>query len=251
MILSSFLSGPLGGSPIAYTRSLPQLMLEVKRLGAWENSDDITPDVLLQAINFAIISAYDIMVMKWADYYTLDTTFGVDSSTATYPIGANLQADDFYKLRHMDFSTDGVRYRRMYPFDLEAQHAYSTSASSSGRVPRYRMQGPNFVLSQPTTGTIKVYYIPLPPQFTSTEDTQTITFDAPVEDKLIVAMAYRDLLVRSDLATGSADAMIANLTSGLRSAADGRDAGEPFYLNPNGPPRERYWGFGGDGEDWR
>ena len=45
------------------------------------------------------------------------------------------------------------------------------------------------------------------------------------------------------------DKQIAEDTAGLRVAADNRDAGEPFSLDPNGPPR-RGWHDGDEGGGW-
>src|SRR6185369_8110025 len=128
----------------------------------------------------------------------------------------------------VDWSTDGVRWHRMYPYDLDAQHVYSDHPSSTSRTRRrYRLQGPNLVIApKPSSGsTIRFYYIPMPPQFTGTDDTTTLVrFDVPAEEKLVVSITYRDLLVRSDLSTVQAEQMIAMATMGLRTAADGRDA---------------------------
>lgn len=225
---------------MTYTRTLTQLDTAVRQLGAWEGSDDITPEVMLQALNFALIEGYDIMVAKWADYYTVDLTFPLVAGTDTYQIstliGGGL-APDFYKLRHLDHSFDGVRFQRMYPMDLDVAYRYST-ASSSSRPPRYRIQNSRFVFAPvPSDATVRMYYIPLPFQYLHIADDTAARFDVPTEERLIVHLAMRDLLVRSDLSTASVDGKIEKLTGMLRTAADSRDAGEPFYLDPNGPPR--------------
>lgn len=250
--LTATLAAPLGGD-FTYTRNFAGLTLSVQQLGQWENSGDITPAVLLQAVNYGLVEGYDLMVQKWADYYTIETTFAVTTASTTYSV-VTLFEGTFYKLRHMDFSTDGVRYRRMYMMDLEASYAYSGSTGSSS-VPRYRLQGGSMsaisddeaiVLAFPTTGTIKAFYIPLPFQFGSVDDTNVVKFAAPIQERLVVHLAHRDLLTRSDLPTTDVDREVDRLTARLRTAADGRDAGEAFSLDPRGAPRrylsdEEWW----------
>lgn len=244
------------GGPGGIARSFAQLSLAVQQLGAWEGSADITPTVLLQGINYALIEAFDVMVQKWADYYTIQLDYALLSGHDTYPLDQIIAAGpegtpDFYKLRHLDWSSDGVRWHRMYPYDLDTQHLYSDRPSTSTRARRrYRLQGQNLIVAPtPSTAiTIRLYYIPLPPQFTGVDDTTTLVrFDVPAEERLVVSTAYRDLLIRSDLSTVQAEQMIELATAGLRTAADGRDS-EPFYLDPRGP-RDHVrdgWGWGED-----
>lgn len=225
-------------------RSFAQLSLAVQQLGQWENSGDITPAILLQAINYALIEATDIVIKKWEDYYTRDATFATTAGVESYPLAVSI-ADAFYKLRHLDFSTDGVKFRRMTPYSLDKQYVYSSGSTS--RTPKYRIQGQNLIIAPAIAGTIKAYYVPLPVQFGTVDDVTTlVTFDVPVEERLVIHLAMRDLLTRSDLSTQSVDAQIARLVGLLRSAADDRDAGEPFYLDPMGPPRSDWY----DDAEW-
>lgn len=220
---------------MAITRTFAQISLEVQQAGSWEGSTDITPSVLLQAINYGLRRGYDEMVKKWADYYTLDATFAIVAGTTTYTLATI--APNFYKLRHIDVSADGTRFMRIYPYDLEVSYRYTQNPATSITRLRYRMQGQNLVLSQsPPVGTGKIYWIPLPVQIASTADTTPVTFDVPAELELVVHLAERFCLHRSDLDTSGIDRQIGEDIAGLRSAADNRDAGEPFYLDPNGPP---------------
>lgn len=226
---------------MAYNRNFAQLSLAVQQLGQWEGSSDITPAILLQAINYALIEGYDIMVAKWADYYTLSGTFALTAGVDTYIISTGPVLgliSNFYKLRHIDFTEDGVKFRRLLPMDLDSAYRYSTA---SGPPRRYRLQDVNLILTPPPTSSsssVRIYYIPLAPQFASTSDDQMVKFDVPVEELFIVSLAVRSLLVRSDLSTSSIDAQLQRLSSGLRTAADSRDAGEPFYLDPRGPEND-------------
>lgn len=229
-----------------YTRTLAQLKTAVRTVGSWENSSDITDAVLLQAINYGLLRGYDAMVQRWEDYYTINVNFAIVAGTDTYTLAT--VAPNFYKLRHLDVSTDGTRFVRCYPHQLDTASQWSAVSQGDVRRVRYRIQGASLVfVPVPGAGTGKIFYIPLAPQLAL--DADTVTFDVPSEEMLVVHFAARDMLVRSDLDTSGMDALISEDITGLRSAANNRDAGEAFTLDPRGPRRESRFGFIGD-DDW-
>lgn len=247
------LAAYLGGDPPLLKATFAQLALMVQRLGQWESSADVDDDVLLQAINFALIEGYDIVVQRWLDYYTVDVDFALTSGVSAYLL--NDVAPGAYKLRHIDFTADATvsestRWTPMLPHAVDGAYAYSGQGVSGRRPPRYRIQGQNVMFAPtPSGGIARVFYIPVPYQFSSIEDTNEVAFEAPIEIRLVVQIAQRDILERNDLPTGDCDRKIEKLTALLRTAADSRDAGEPFYLDPMGPPRE--WPLGApDDEGW-
>lgn len=231
---------------MAYTRTFAQLSLAVQQLGEWERSEDVTPAVLLQAINYGLLEGYDHMVQKWAEYYTTLTTFAITPGTSSYSIG--VIASNFYKLRHLEYTretgalTPATRFHRMRPFDVESAYSFR---SDSDRVPKYRFQGGSFVLSSSPAGTVRMHYIPLAPQFATVADVTAVTFDVPVEERLVVLLAELDIRHREELDTGTLERRIERTVAQLRTAADSRDAAEPFYLDPRGPPRGD-WDFEDD-----
>lgn len=235
---------------MAYTRTLAQLSLAVQQVGAWEGSTDITPAVLLQAINYGLIEGYRMMVNAWKDYFTLDTTFAIVAGTDRYTLSTI--APNFFELRHLDVSADGVRFVRCFPHDLDAAHRYSAVPSTTvGRL-RYRMQSSSLVfVPVPPQGVARIYWIPMPVQFTDIADVSVVTFDVPAEERLVVLHAQLDCLRRSDLDTSGVESDFARAAAGLRTDAGNRDAGEPFYLDPNGPPRDqRISGYDSDEGGW-
>lgn len=246
------LASYLGGEPPLQTATFAQLSLAVQQLGQWENSDDVTPAVLLQAINFALLEGYDIVVQKWLDYYTIEHDSVLTAEQSAYALTD--VAPGFYKLRHIDFTGDtttseSTKWTPMLPHEIAGAHAYSGRAVSGRRPPRYRVQGQFLMLTPtPSAGIIRTFYIPVPYQFSAVDDTNQVVFDAPIEMRLVVQLAQRDILERSDLSTADCDRKIERLTALLRTAADSRDAGTPFYLNPLGPPREPDWAI--DDEGW-
>jgi len=232
---------------MAYNRTFAQLSLAVQQLGGWEGSTDVTPDVLLQAINYGLLHGYRAMVNAWKDYYTLSATFAIVAGVDTYALATI--APNFFELRHLDVSSDGVRFRRCPPHDLSAAHRWSAVPSTTVSRLRYRMQAANLVFNQiPPAGTGKIYWIPLPPQFTSIADPTVLTFDVPSEELVIVAYAYREGLIRSELDPSPGNGKIAEATAGLRTDAGNRDAEEPHYLDPTGPRRDPSWS--GWEDDW-
>jgi head-tail adaptor len=232
---------------MAITRTFAQLSLAVQQAGQWENSADITGTVLLQAINYGLIRGYDEMVKKWADYYTLDATFAIVAGTSSYVLST--VAPNFYKLRHLDVSQNGTSFRRCFPHDLEVAYRYTTNTATSVSRLRYRMQGQNLVfVPVPPTATARIFWIPLPVQFASIADVTPVTFDVPAEEELVVHLAQRACLDRSDLDVSGINRQIAEDIAGLRSSSDSRDAGEPFSLDPNGPPGR--WGYGDEDDGY-
>ena len=223
---------------MAYTRTFAQLSLAVQQLGGWEGSTDITPAVLLQAINYGLIEGFRAMVNAWKDYFTLQADFAIVAGTDTYALATI--APNFFELRHLDVSPDGVRFRPCPPHDIAAANRWSAvTATTVGRL-RYRMQSANLVfVPKPPAATGRIYYIPLAPQFSSTADATALTFDVPSEELLVVAYAYRDCLIRSELDLSPAQTKIAEAIAGLRTDAGNRDAGEAWFLDPAGPRRER------------
>jgi hypothetical protein len=192
-------------------------------------STDLTRAVLNEFLNDALQESYEIQIEKWADYYTklgAETAFIIGQDYYALP-------SDFYKLRKVEYSTGPDRWIRLFPHDLEAAHLYPVSGS---RPARYRIQGRSlvFVPTPGAAGTFRTYYIPI--RTTLTDDPDVVTFDVPNEQKLVLAIAWRDCLDRQELDPTPALTKIETLTKWVRTAADNRDAAEPFYLSATGPP---------------
>jgi hypothetical protein len=218
---------------VAYVRTLAQLRTSVLQLGSYERSADITPAVLLQYINDALSATYDICIACDDDYYVkLGAAFATVVGQDTYTLAA-----DFYHLRKVELALDSSRWSRLRPINLDGANTLVSTGSSRKRY-RYRLSNAGLVLAPvPTTAadSVRVYYVPLGPQLAV--DSDTVTFDRPQEQKLVLAHVMRDIYQRQDLSTDEQDRQIAELTAKLRSIADSHDDGEPFYLNPRGPRR--------------
>lgn len=220
---------------MAFTKTLAQARYSLARRcgvagpSGETTSPSLTAAVLNEVINDAYQETYDILVSKWADYFTLTgSNQTMTPGTASYAVPT-----DFYKLRKVELQR-GSRWTRLLPHDLDVSHTYAVS----GTPRRYREQARSIVFAPPpaTAEVYRLFYIPIRTPLTS--DSDTITFDVPQEYKLLLAIAWRDTLDMQDLDPSPAIAKIDALTPMLRSAAADRDAAEPFYLNPHGPPDE-------------
>lgn len=217
---------------MALTKTLAQLRTALLRRAGFDTatvSADLSSDVLNEIINDAVFEGWDVIVGKWLDYYTAIQDIAVDADADTFPL-----SDDFYKLRRV-WLQDGARWIRLKPADLDAAHAFTGDTVSSNGQYRYRITNGNLVL-MPVSGSalvVRVFYIPLKTEMVL--DADTVTFEVPIEFKYVLAIAWRDILDRQNLDPSPAIAKMQTYEAKLRTAADSRDAGEPFYLDPYGP----------------
>ena len=216
---------------MGYTRTLAQLRQSLLVRGGYERSKDITPAVANELLNDALEESYNIVVERWDDYYTVvSPTFTTVAGTSTYALPT-----DFYKLRKVELLASGVatdpqaRWRRLFSVDVDDAHLVRPSTSNY----KYRPTAAGLVLVPvpgSSTDTLRVFYIPAAPQLLL--DTDTVQFDTPVEQKLVLHIALRDCYQRQDLPTQEIEGKIVQLTGQLRTAGD-HDAGEPMYLGRN------------------
>lgn len=218
---------------MAYQKTLLELRTSLARKlgvdGATGDtaSADLIPAVLNEFINDGIEEAWDIIVGKWADFYTKATTIAVTSGTDAYTFPT-----DFLKLRRLWILTgSGVEYRRLFPADLDAAHQF-TGDTVANKNYRYRMMARSLILMPVpgSTETLKLFYIPIATQLV--DDGDVLLFDVPMEFRLVLAIAWRQCLDRQNLDPSPAIALVNELTAKVRTSADSRDAGEPFYLSP-------------------
>lgn len=213
---------------MSYTRTLLQLRTSLLIRGQYENSADITLTVANELINDALEESYNYIVQRWDDYYTkTSSAFTTTSGTDTYSLPT-----DFYELRKVEILASGVatdpqaRWERLYPVSIDDKHRRHTLY---GKKYKYWLSYAQVTLvpCPQAVETLRVLYLPSAPQLTL--DTDTVQFDTPVEQKLVLHIALRDAYQRQDLPTQEIEAKIVQLAGQLRTAAD-HDAGEPFYL---------------------
>lgn len=217
---------------MALTKTLLQLRALVKTAAGMNTSGtsvDLTSDVLNGIINDAVYEGWDVIVGKWADYYTGGTVIAVTAGSDTYALPS-----DFYKLRAV-WILDGARYLKLRPADLDAAHLYTGQSVGSHGSYRYRLTNRNLVLmpAPSSAESLRVFYVPIKAEMTA--DADTLRLEVPIELKYIVAIAWRDVLDRQNLDPSPAIAKMQAYEAKLRTAGDSLDASEPFYLDARGP----------------
>lgn len=226
---------------MSYQRTLLQLRKSLARRAGIDGPDgdtasvQLTATVLNELLNDALQETYDILVQRWEDYYTITGA----NQTMAAGVDTYVIPTDFYKLRKVEVQ-HGSGWSRLRPFDLDSSHHYR----NPGTPHRYRQQARNLILAPvPSTAIVfRLHYIPIRAELVT--DADTVTFDVPNEQKLLLAIAWRDCLDAQELDPSPAIAKVNQLVPMLKTAADGKDATEPFYLDPNGPPLDTW-----DGED--
>lgn len=217
---------------MARTITLADLRLTVRRRGGWLNSRRVTDTFLNDVINASITELWDILVEKWADYYaseaTLATSVGVDFIALP---------NTFYKLRKLEMLWSGAgataEYVRLRPHDLESSHVLRSNA----RTFRYRIQGAQlrFAPIPQTVEELRLTFLPWATVLTADGD----TFDGiNGYEELVVQMAKLKVLDELKLDTLATEKLVDRLMMRIRTAADGRDGQDPFFLDPRGPRSE-------------
>ncbi len=209
------------------TSTLAELRQAVLVAGGWEYSGDLTPDVLNEYVNKAVVKVWRLLVRKAEDYCTaratLTTTPGSDAVTVGWPA-------TFQKLRKLELA-EGSEYTRLRPTSLDAAHRFS---QSTGRAYRYWLEGATLYLA-PTpqaADSLRLFYIPYAERMVNDGD----TFDGiNGYEELVILIAKLYCERRQEMDTSGTERDIAEAQQDIRSDADGRDANEPFYLNPSGP----------------
>lgn len=211
-----------------YSRTLLQLRTAFLQLGGFENSLDITPAVANQYILDALEESYGLIVACADDFYVIvGAPFALVAGTGTYALPS-----DFYDLRRVEIQR-GTDWWKMLPASID-EGTRARSSNVRGTRYRYRVSSSGFIVTPTptTTESVRLHYLPLAPQ--PAADTDSVTFDRPVEQKLVLHIALRDVMLRSDLDTTAMENKIALLSKQLRDASDSHDLGAPFYLSDHG-----------------
>lgn len=213
---------------MAYSFTLAQLRTSFLIRGQYENSSDITPTVANEIINDALVESQNLIVQRWDDYYTIiSPPFLTVSGTQSYALPT-----DFYKLRKVEVLLSGLatdpqaRWQRCYPISPDDTHRRVILFAKKYKY--WSALGQLSLYPCPLAiETVRVFYIQFPPQLVL--DTDAVSFDTPIERKLVLHLALRDAYQRQDLPTDAIEAKIEKFMAQVRTNAD-HDAGEPFYL---------------------
>lgn len=150
--------------------TLSELRTRARQRADMVNSQFVTDLELNNLLNKGLAELYDIVVNAFEDYFTTNLNFTVTTGD-TY----NLPTD-FYKLRALDFSSNG-QWLACREFQFNERNRSQTGANwlyGNGPARSYRIMGDTLLL-QPTanaTGLYRLWYVPSPTELTT--DSQTI-----------------------------------------------------------------------------
>lgn len=156
---------------MARSRTLTNLLLDVRQRTNQENSTFVTDSELTEYLNQELAELWTRLVMAQGQpHYRSTATIPVAAGTATYTIAT--YAPDFWALQEMTATRNGV-VAPMVPF-MPIEHAGLTSTSlyASFHPVRYRIQGSLIEFRPATEGfTATMYYTPFQPRLTVGTDT--------------------------------------------------------------------------------
>lgn len=165
------------------------------------NSTFVSDSELMAFLNSAMTEVYDLLVQAGPpDYYASTQSYTLTTGIIPYSLPSDFRsATCVYAVEPQD------RRRPIRAInDYERSKFYAPQASY----------------------TMELQYVPIPPVFTSDND----TFDGVSGwEELCVAIAARDMLLKEESDISGMEAKIANLKTRIRTASSQRDAG-PRYI---------------------
>jgi len=141
--------------------TLSSLRTRVRARADMKNSNFVEDSELNQYINSSYQELYDLLVASFEDYYTAaPTSFTIASGSNTYTLPA-----DFYKLRGVDFSSDGSNYYTMMPFDFANRNNLNNNVgvlALSQYQNQYRIVGDKIYITPEdnAAGSYRIWYVP-------------------------------------------------------------------------------------------
>lgn len=141
--------------------TLSSLRTRVRARADMKNSNFVEDSELNQYINSSYQELYDLLVASFEDYYTAaPTSFTISSGSNTYTLPT-----DFYKLRGVDCSIDGVNYYTMQPFDFANRNNFNNTVgvlNSYQFQNLYRIVGDKIYITPEdnAAGSYRLWYVP-------------------------------------------------------------------------------------------
>lgn len=202
------------------------LRTRARRRADMENSSFVTDAEIQDYLNSSIAELHDFMVKSYEDYFVSEQVYNVPLATG----GVSLP-DDFYKALGVDYSSGGVT-STLRAFSFSERNIYNTPVAVIDRLaqPMYKIEGSKLKLipTNSQTGSITLYYVPLPTQF-STTVTEIETVIPGYEEFIVVATAIRMLMKEeSDIGPLAAERQL--LENRIIRALAPRDASGSFAI---------------------
>jgi len=207
-----------------YTES--DLRTRARRRADMENSTFVTDDEIRDYLNSSISELHDMMVKSYEDYFVSEQTYTIPLAT-----GGGSLPDDFYKALGVDYDSGGIT-STLKAYSFTERNVYNTPYAVIDRLaePMYKIEG-NKIKVIPTnsqSGTITLYYVPSPAQFSSTVS-EIENVIPGFEEYIVVATAIRMLMKEeSDVSTLERERQ--QLASRIIRAISPRDASGSYAI---------------------
>jgi len=214
------------------------LITRVRRRADQENSEFVTDDELTDYLNRGLSELWDILVMSFQHYAVSTTTYTTPSTTAfSLP-------DDFYKLAGVDFTSSGTSHAtRVLPYEFQHRNTYQSPLGNAAGINSmmYQLVGDEFKVipeDSPPAGTIKLWYIPVGPQFSDVED--TVSGIPPGYEDYAVTFAVIQVKAKEESDLRFEASNLERLKVRIEQASRRRDAGESKSIIDVGNGTEFY-----------
>ena len=202
------------------------LRTRARRRADMENSSFVSDAEIQDYLNSSISELHDFMVKSYEDYFVSEQTYNAPIATG----GANLP-DDFYKALGVDYNSGGIT-STLRAYSFTERNIYNTPYAVIDRLaePMYKVEGSKIKLipTNSQSGTITLYYVPLPTQFSSTV-TEIETIIPGYEEYVVVATAIR-MLMKEESDTRQLELEKNQLASRIIRALSPRDASGSFAI---------------------
>jgi hypothetical protein len=202
------------------------LRTRARRRADMENSTFVTDAEVQDYLNSSIAELHDFMVKSYEDYFVSEQTYNAPIATG----GANLP-DDFYKALGVDYDSGGIT-STLRAYSFTERNVYNTPYAAIDRLaePMYKVEGSKIKLipNNSQSGTITLFYVPLPTQF-STTVTEIETIIPGYEEYVVVATAIR-MLMKEESDTRQLELEKNQLASRIIRALSPRDVSGSFAI---------------------
>lgn len=207
-----------------YTES--DLRTRARRRADMENSTFVTDDEIRDYLNSSISELHDMMVKSYEDYFVSEQTYTIPLAT-----GGGSLPDDFYKALGVDYNSGGIT-STLKAYSFTERNVYNTPYAVIDRLaePMYKIEG-NKIKVIPTnsqSGTITLYYVPNPAQFSST--VSEIENVIPGFEEYIVAATAIRMLMKEESDVSTLERERQQLASRIIRAISPRDASGSYAI---------------------
>ena len=184
-------------------------------------------------VNTGLGELYDILVLKYEDYFVSSLTFNLASGTSNYTF-SSIGFNNFYKRLGMDATQSGdtVKVRRSQFSDRNRYLSSEVVHNVRGHaLYEYGIRGNSFEFTPDPTSTdeIKVWYIPKFQKLENDSDQVNDNIMSNWEEYAILVAAIK-MRQKEETATSSLENELQRVTQLIENAASNRDANEPFGI---------------------